>query len=469
MNTPSQHIDCRGQQCPQPILTTAKAARALRNQGGGVIEIDADDDAFPLDIRSWCRSSGSELVGVTSADNGTHRAIVRIPALGGTQPQVPAAPPVKVEAAVDVLDCRGMQCPQPILEVARRARTLGSGHFEVVADDPAFKLDLSSWGRSSGSEIQWVETGATLRARVELKGKNTTAGRAAPAPTPVPRPPAAAARPPAVARPTPPQMPAAHGDTEEPGLDISLTNLDDSQRLARLQAIGASLTPGELVRIRCQGTSFTTPLLRWASEAGHEVLTFDARSDTLMELRASSSPAVPSTVMSSKALEVIQTENRCTLLVLHNDKEALLAALLVANGAAAQGMEVVLFFTFWGLNLLRGDEPNTTMPKENVSWMQKMMKWMMPKGPRRQKLGQMDMGGVGRGMLKSIMDSHNIMDIPELLDAAEEQDIRFIACTMSMQVMGITKRDLAPRKNIEYGGVAAFVESAGKSSLSLMF
>ena len=264
-------------------------------------------------------------------------------------------------------------------------------------------------------------------------------------------------------------VPADAQPTDSPSLEISLSNLDDAQRIARLQAIGSSLTEGERVRIRCAGNSFTTPLLKWAAESGHEVLAFDGRVDTVMELRAGAPSALPATISSTQALQVVQTENRCTLLVLHNDKEALLAALLVAVGAAAQGMEVVMFFTFWGLNLLRGDEPNTTQPKEKVSWMQRMMKWMMPKGPRRQKLGQMDMGGVGRGMLTSIMNSYNIMDIPELMDSAEEQGVQFIACTMSMQVMGITKRDLAPRDNIVYGGVAAFVESAGKSNISLMF
>lgn len=301
--------------------------------------------------------------------------------------------------------------------------------------------------------MEWLEQGDVSRARVHLSA------------------PAAKAPPPqkilSVSNAQP--QPAAPLNDEAVSLEVSLTNLDDQQRIARLQAIGASLSPGERVRIRCNGTSFTTPLLRWAAESGHEVLSFDARTDTLMELRAGEPSSLPATMASSEALQVIQTENRCTLLVLHNDKEALLAALLVAVGAAAQGMEVVMFFTFWGLNLLRGDEPNTTQPKEAVSWMQRMMKWMMPKGPRRQKLGQMDMGGMGRGMLKSIMDSKNIMDIPELMDAAEEQDIQFIACTMSMQVMGITKRDLAPRKNMVYGGVAAFVESAGNSKLSLMF
>ncbi len=459
MNQDAQHLDCRGQQCPQPILTTAKAARALQRVGGGVLEIEADDGAFPLDLRSWCRSSGSELVDMTSNNQGVHTALVRVPPKGAASVSprsVPAgrqtvpsnsAPP----AAAAVLDCRGIQCPGPILQVAKRARSQRTGTFEVLADDPAFRLDLDSWSRTSGSQIEWLEHGDVAKARVHL------ASRVSP-----PR-----SRTPLTVAPQP--APAVHKSAEPVALEISLTGLNDQQRIARLQTIGTSLCEGERVRIRCAGTSFTTPLLRWAAESGHEVLSFDARTDTLMELRAGEPSSLPATMASSEALQVIKTENRCTLLVLHNDKEALLAALLVAVGAAAQGMEVVMFFTFWGLNLLRGDQPNVAQPKEAVSWMQRMMKWMMPKGPRRQKLGQMDMGGMGRGMLKSIMDSKNIMDIPELMDTAEEQDIQFIACTMSMQVMGITKRDLAPRKNMVYGGVAAFVESAGNSKLSLMF
>lgn len=449
----SEHIDCRGQQCPQPILTTAKAARQMRGRGGGVIEIEADDDAFPLDIRSWCRSSGSELVGVTSDPSGRHLAVVRIPGDGKERDSVP---PVPERAKVEVVDCRGMQCPQPILTVARRAKNATSSEFEVVADDPAFELDLESWGRSSGSTVEWLEKSGVFRALVRLP---SAAKVAAPPPPP----------------PMPTTAPAARARADVPSgaesfdMDVSLSNLADAQKLARLEAIGRSLAPGETLRVRCQGTDYTTPLLRWAATAGHDVVSFDARTDTTMVIRAGASVPQEATTASTGALEVIKTENRCTLLVLHNDKEALLAALLVANGAAAQGMEVVLFFTFWGLNLLRGDKPNTKEAEEKVSWMQRMMKWMMPKGPRRQKLGQMDMGGIGRGMLKSIMDSYNIMDIPELMDAAEEQGCRFIACTMSMQVMGITKRDLAPRENLEFGGVAAFVESAGRSNLSLMF
>jgi len=425
----------------------------MRGRGGGVIEIEADDDAFPLDIRSWCRSSGSELVGVTSDPSGRHLAVVRIPGEGN---ETASVPPLPERAKVELVDCRGMQCPQPILTVARRAKGTGTPEFEVIADDPAFELDLESWARSSGAAIEWVEKDGPWRALVRLAGNARSTAAPAPVATfPVPVP--------------VPQPRVANTDEVAFDMDVSLSSLSDEQKLARLDAIGRSLSPGETVRIRCHGTHYTTPLLRWAATAGHDVVSFDARTDTTMVIRAGATTPLAVATASTNALEVVQTENRCTLLVLHNDKEALLAALLVANGAAAQGMEVVLFFTFWGLNLLRGDAPNTAEKEEKVSWMQRMMKWMMPKGPRRQKLGQMDMGGIGRGMLKSIMDSYKIMDIPELMEAAEEQGCRFIACTMSMQVMGITKRDLAPRSNLEFGGVAAFVESAGRSNLSLMF
>ena len=179
------------------------------------------------------------------------------------------------------------------------------------------------------------------------------------------------------------------------------------------------------------------------------------------------SPAKPAATGS--ALATTRTKRRATLLVLHNDKEALLAALLVANGAAAQGMEVMLFFTFWGLNLLRGDDPNGIYPKENVSWAQRLFKWLMPRGPKKQGLGKLNFGGLGGSMMNSLMKKKNIMDLPELLEAAQDQGVRFVACTMSMNVMGITKRDLHPYKSLDFGGVAAFVESAGEAELSLVF
>src|SRR5262249_51162493 len=120
----------------------------------------------------------------------------------------------------------------------------------------------------------------------------------------------------------------------------------------------------------------------------------------------------------------------CALLVMHNELESLLGALLVANAAAAQGMRTMMFFTFWGLNLLRADRPNRAVPEEPVSFMQRMFKWMMPKGPRRQGLGQLNFGGMGASIMQGIMHKKGIQDLPALVTSAQELGVRFVACSM---------------------------------------
>ncbi len=447
-------VDCRGQSCPAPILATARAARALKSTGGGVLEVEADDDAFPLDIQSWCRSSGSELMAMTT-EGGVHRARVRVGgALGGpVATRAPIAPPppsasASMSPAVELIDCRGQQCPQPILSVARTARKLGGGVLEVLADDPAFRLDIESWCRSAGATLESVsEEGNALRARVRLAGTPERVAASAASASSLPR----------LVR------------TDGPA-QVNVSGLAGAPRTAALDAFAAS-RGGQTIEVLSDDTAFSGELVAWATQHGHRLVSLQAREGLIVELElaGAAAPVTALATVPDATAAVATASNQCTILVLHNDKEALLAALLVGVGAASQGMDVMMFFTFWGLNLLRGDEPNTAAPKQHVSWMQKMMKWMMPRGPKRQKLGQMDMAGIGRGMLGSIMRRYQLMDVPELMVAAEEQGVRFVACTMSMQVMGITKRDLAPRANLDYGGVAAFVESAANSRMSLTF
>lgn len=475
--TAATAVDCRGQRCPAPILATAKAARALGGSGGGVLEISADDDAFPFDIRSWCRSSGAELVQLHT-EGLVHTAIVRVASRvpQGTPRVTPPAPrlvpapeptpatgrpgPAKPVELVEVLDCRGQSCPEPILGLARRARALAGGTvLEVIADDPAFDLDLKSWCRSTGAKVLSIEPdGRALRARVQVAGVDTTASTAREA--------AASARTPTAPAKAPaaPTLPAP-----EPGLaTVSLDGVPASDRIPELQAQLSRQPPGSTVVVLADDPAFGVELVQWAATEGHRLLAFDARDRLRAELELCPPPPSAALVpLSDHALVPVTEAPQCTLLVLHNDREALLAALLVAVGAAAQGMNVMMFFTFWGLNLLRGDNPD--VPPEKVSWAQRMFKWMMPKGPAKQKLGKLDMAGMGRSMLGSIMKQYKLMDIPELMATAEQQGVRFVACTMSMQVMGITKHDLAPRSNLDFGGVAAFVESASRSRVSLTF
>jgi TusA-related sulfurtransferase/peroxiredoxin family protein len=472
-------VDCRGQRCPAPILATAKAARALGGSGGGLLEIAADDDAFPLDIRSWCRSAGAELVQLRT-EGVVHTAVVRVtsraaqPTAAATPPPPPprivAAPAAEVAAPAspspvaalvvelaEVFDCRGQRCPEPILGLARRARALGGGAtLEMLADDPAFELDLRSWCRSAGAKLLSLEPeGKVLRARIQLAGGN---GKAAAAPVSAPAPTDAFD-----IAPTP--VPALMTPTSPV---VSIEGLAPADRIPRLAMLLAALPGGSNVTVVADDPELSVELVQWSATAGHRLLSLEARDRLRVELQLAAPPPSLALVPVGDTGLVPELEApQCTLLVLHNDREALLAALLVAVGAAAQGMSVMMFFTFWGLNLLRGENPN--VPPEKVSWAQRMFKWMMPKGPAKQKLGKLDMAGMGRSMLGSIMKRYKLMDIPELMVTAEEQGVRFVACTMSMQVMGITKHDLAPRGNLDFGGVAAFVESASRSRMSLTF
>jgi peroxiredoxin family protein/TusA-related sulfurtransferase len=256
-------------------------------------------------------------------------------------------------------------------------------------------------------------------------------------------------------------------------LELRLDDYPVAQWESELEAMAGSVEVGRRVRVVAERPELSASIVQWCAQTGHALVGLDSRGPIIAEVELRERkprPVAPVTALAVQdGSDLAPAANRCTLLVLHNDQEALLAALLVAVGAAAQGMEVVMFYTFWGLNLLRGESPNSAERPQEVSWMQRMLKWMMPKGPRRQALGKLNFGGAGKMMLDSIMKKNNIMSLPQLLDAAQEQGVRFIACTMSMQVMGITRRDLQARTNLEYGGVAAFVEAAHGSRMSLVF
>jgi peroxiredoxin family protein len=157
-------------------------------------------------------------------------------------------------------------------------------------------------------------------------------------------------------------------------------------------------------------------------------------------------------------------------MVLRNDFESLVAALLTANACAAQGMAVDMLFAFWGINVLRAAVPRSPAPgAKGTPLMKKMMKWMMPAGPEAQQMSKMNMGGMGVEMMKFFMRKDNVLGMRELMQQAAENNVRFVACTMSMGVMGIEKHDLQPWPNLDFGGVVSFTASARESAVSLVF
>ncbi len=164
-----------------------------------------------------------------------------------------------------------------------------------------------------------------------------------------------------------------------------------------------------------------------------------------------------------ESLENLQKVKGLTMVVFSGDLDKVLAAFILANGAAAMDLPVSMFFTFWGLNVLRREGPITL--NEPKSLIEKMFGWMMPKGPNKLTLSKMNMGGLGTMLMKKEMVKKNVYDLPKLIKSAQQQNVRFIACTMSMDVMGIKKEELL--SGISYGGVGTCIDSADSSRISL--
>lgn len=150
-----------------------------------------------------------------------------------------------------------------------------------------------------------------------------------------------------------------------------------------------------------------------------------------------------------------------TMVVFSGDLDKVLASFIIANGAAAMGRPVTMFFTFWGLNALRKSE------KQNVKkpLLDGMFGMMMPRGTSKLKLSNMHMGGMGTKMMKKVMNDKNVDSLEDLMKKAMENGVKIVACTMSMDVMGITKEELID--GVEFAGVAAYLGDAEQANVNL--
>jgi len=156
------------------------------------------------------------------------------------------------------------------------------------------------------------------------------------------------------------------------------------------------------------------------------------------------------------------TEKKKTIIVLFSgDYDKAMAAYIIANGAAAYDHEVTIFHTFWGLNALRKDE-NIQVKK---GFMEKMFGKMMPRGANKMGLSKMNFAGFGPKMIKDVMRKHNAIPLPDLIEMAKEQDVKLVACTMTMDLLGLQKEELLD--NIEYAGVAAYLADAEDGNVNL--
>ncbi|MFA0749728.1 MAG: hypothetical protein SLRJCFUN_000131 [Candidatus Fervidibacter sp.] len=153
-------------------------------------------------------------------------------------------------------------------------------------------------------------------------------------------------------------------------------------------------------------------------------------------------------------------EDRVSIIVFSGDLDKVLPAFIIATGAAAMGMQVSLFFTFWGLNALKNRRDLS-----GKGFLEKLFALMMPVGTEGLGVSKMNFFGIGAKLLRTLMKRKQVASLEELAQMAREMGVRIIACQMSMDVLGITKDELWD--GIEVGGVAAFLADATKSKVTL--
>jgi len=156
-------------------------------------------------------------------------------------------------------------------------------------------------------------------------------------------------------------------------------------------------------------------------------------------------------------------EDRVSIIVFSGDLDKVLAAFVIATGAVAMGMEAVMFFTFWGTPVLR--DPGKKVGGKDL--MGKMFGFMLPKGKNAIKLSKMNMAGMGTSMMKSLMKKKNVASLDQMLEMSAELGVKIYICEMSMSLMGFKQGEFIDYPNLEYVGVATFLEQAKNSKVQL--
>ncbi|MBQ8955026.1 MAG: DsrE/DsrF/DrsH-like family protein [Clostridia bacterium] len=243
-----------------------------------------------------------------------------------------------------------------------------------------------------------------------------------------------------------------------PPLEIDAKGLRCPGPIVKTADAIKGLRNGERLRVQATEEAFRSDIRVWAQRTGNELVSLDTVDGVITALirkRGSGEPIAEAGAVPAAG------GNDKTFVVFSGDLDKTIAAFIIANGAASLGRKVTMFFTFWGLNILRKPE-KVSVPK---SLIERMFGFMMPRGTKRLGLSRMNMGGAGAKMIRGIMAQKGIASVEELIVSAREHGVRLVACQMSMDVMGIRQEELID--GVELGGVATFIGSGETSDMSL--
>lgn len=252
------------------------------------------------------------------------------------------------------------------------------------------------------------------------------------------------------------QLKAAEAEPKEVRL-VDCCGLQCPGPIMKVHETLESMEDGETVKVAATDMGFPRDIESWCQRTGNTLVKKerDGKQNVVFIKKGKKGQE-----LCAAAADTNRGQGK-TMVVFSGDMDKALASFIIANGAAAMGRPVTMFFTFWGLNILRKPE------KQHVkkSAVEKMFGAMMPRGSSKLKLSKMNMGGMGTKMMKRVMREKHVETLENLMKQAMENGVKLVACTMSMDVMGIRKEEIID--GVEFAGVASYLGDAENSDVNL--
>lgn len=244
-------------------------------------------------------------------------------------------------------------------------------------------------------------------------------------------------------------------EKEEDYLDLS--GLSCPGPLVKIKEKIDKLQENEELKVKVSDPGFYNDIQAWSKVTKNTLLSLDKKDGlTYATLQKGKTSKV---IEENHENVIIEDKSNMTMVVFSGDLDKAIAAFIIANGALTMGKKVTMFFTFWGLSILK---------KKNLakkSFIEKMFAMMLPKNSKDLPVSKMNFFGIGAKMIRSVMKKKNIMSLEELIKKAIDSGVNITACTMSMDVMGISENELID--GINYGGVGQYLGEAEKSNNNL--
>ncbi|CCF15244.1 pyridine nucleotide-disulphide oxidoreductase family protein [Brevibacillus laterosporus GI-9] len=251
---------------------------------------------------------------------------------------------------------------------------------------------------------------------------------------------------------------------DSPAITIDACGLQCPGPIMQVFQAVSGAQDGQIIEVKATDPGFMADIAAWCNKTGNTLLSSEY-SNKVAHVFIQKGTNMPTSIAEA-AMQKANTEKQmdktgATMVVFSGDLDKAMASFIIASGAASMGKKVTMFFTFWGLNILRREHA----PEVEKDTLEKMFGMMMPKGANKLTLSKLNMAGMGTKMMQHVMEKKNVDSLETLMKNAQAAGVKLVACAMSMDIMGIKQEELID--GVDVAGVASYLSDAQESGLNL--